>query len=106
MTPCPPPARQQDELACPAFGCGLRWAVGEDRPPCAIAAEKSFLHRERLEKVASGYHDLAGLRREQNKTAAKMIRACVAQIGSNDVRKRLEGIAGLKTLAEMLEKDA
>lgn len=28
--------RQSDEVYCPRRGCGLRWALDEDRPECPM----------------------------------------------------------------------
>lgn len=62
--------------------------------------------RERLVKVAEGFHDLSALQAKQRDTAALMVRACLQRIRSTDSRKRREGIDGLESLALLLEGKA
>ena len=66
--------------------------------------------RETLEQVAASYHNLMALQAQQKAMTAKMIRACLARIKSRDPFGRgtpmKEGIAGLESLADMLEGEA
>ncbi len=62
--------------------------------------------RAKLEQVAKGYNDLMALQAQKNATVARMIRACMQRINTNDTKQRREGYAGLKSLAEMLEREA
>lgn len=59
--------------------------------------------RDKLEKVAADYRELALLRIEQHKTMAQLIRVCIAQLRSPNATKRTEAVAALGDLANMLE---
>jgi hypothetical protein len=73
--------------------------------------------REKLERVATSYHELMTLKDKQHVTMALMIRACVQRIvrpkGAfhiDEARRieteRREAIAGLTELANMLDPPA
>lgn len=106
MTSCPPPVRESDEEVCRQ--CRMRWDASEDRPACPeiTSDEPDLTTRATLEAVAAGYHDLLALQAKQRKTMATLLKLCIMRIENPDSRKRREGIAGLRDLMTMLEKQA
>jgi hypothetical protein len=100
--------QQSDEMYCAP--CNLRWDVNDsDAPRCRpeiTSDEPDLTTRATLEAVAAGYHDLIALQAKQRKTMALMLKLCIMRIENPDSRKRREGIAGLKELMAMLEKQS